>query len=305
MQRNNAIDFIKGVLIFFVVFGHMPMSDLSTMTIKYWIYLFHMPAFFIISALLVKKETNIIKTSVPIVAAYLFWVMFSEKDIIGFLSAIRLSNFSALESVLWFIPALILVRLFAKLSLLHSAYKILFLILGAIVIIFKDKIYEFHGLVPFGVDIAIYLMPIIILLQQLKRQRYLKSNFLPTILFLILTAFMYSSTPNSSLSSYFHKVDFAIFLVPGDFMYLILGAVLFFIWEMRHLSVRKNIISMIGKKTFPIFIFHMIFINNMPDFMQINSSIVAFLLSCLIIVLCVFISDILLRLSQKFRYIGA
>lgn len=52
-MRNSEIDIAKGILIYFVVLGHiLPDSEL----IHKYIYWFHMPAFFIISGLFIKNQ---------------------------------------------------------------------------------------------------------------------------------------------------------------------------------------------------------------------------------------------------------
>ena len=45
--RNRSIDAIKGILIFLVVIGHVLPGSLDENVIRYVIYSFHMPAFFI------------------------------------------------------------------------------------------------------------------------------------------------------------------------------------------------------------------------------------------------------------------
>lgn len=53
IMRNSEIDIAKGILIYFVVLGHiLPDSEL----IHKYIYWFHMPAFFIISGLFIKDQ---------------------------------------------------------------------------------------------------------------------------------------------------------------------------------------------------------------------------------------------------------
>lgn len=60
VQRNNAVDAIKGILIVLVVAGHVP-SPATNELIKIfqeWIYIFHMPAFFIVSIYFLNNITK-------------------------------------------------------------------------------------------------------------------------------------------------------------------------------------------------------------------------------------------------------
>jgi len=50
--RNPNIDFVKGLLIVFVVIGHILRGSLSDDLLRYIIYLFHMPLFIGLSGFL-------------------------------------------------------------------------------------------------------------------------------------------------------------------------------------------------------------------------------------------------------------
>lgn len=45
--RNRSVDAVKGILIFLVVIGHVLLGTLDENIIRYTIYSFHMPAFFL------------------------------------------------------------------------------------------------------------------------------------------------------------------------------------------------------------------------------------------------------------------
>ena len=58
MERNIELDILKGIMMIFVVIGH------TNITIPYFdVYWFHMPAFFLISGYLAKKNGGGIKLS--------------------------------------------------------------------------------------------------------------------------------------------------------------------------------------------------------------------------------------------------
>lgn len=63
IKRIQYIDIAKGILIILVVIGHViNFNTLPTRLLKVWIYSFHIPAFFIISGILINKS-NLVNTS--------------------------------------------------------------------------------------------------------------------------------------------------------------------------------------------------------------------------------------------------
>ena len=76
-MRNKSIDITKGILIFFVVLGHI--ADGGSYIHKY-VYWFHMPAFFIISGLFMRKDCclkdEIKKRTYRLLVPYLFFSIF-------------------------------------------------------------------------------------------------------------------------------------------------------------------------------------------------------------------------------------
>lgn len=56
IKRLNNIDFLKGVLIIFVITGHLIPGILNKTLIRYIIYFFHMPLFIGISGYLINIQ---------------------------------------------------------------------------------------------------------------------------------------------------------------------------------------------------------------------------------------------------------
>ncbi|MEE1085704.1 MAG: acyltransferase family protein [Schaedlerella sp.] len=77
-QRDERVDVIKGLTIFFMVLGHSYSNNNGEWIIR-WISSFHMPLFFVISGVLygMRKETTIrldIKKKMrTLILPYLFW----------------------------------------------------------------------------------------------------------------------------------------------------------------------------------------------------------------------------------------
>ena len=105
-QRDTDIDATKGILIILVVIGHI-FADINTQFVPY-IYLFHMPAFFIISGLLyndLKIKKRFVKFILPFVVYTIIFYFFGKfllydtpiKDII-----IGGNSLGGLFGVFWF-----------------------------------------------------------------------------------------------------------------------------------------------------------------------------------------------------------
>ncbi|MEK7801743.1 MAG: acyltransferase family protein, partial [Pseudomonadota bacterium] len=76
-ERNTALDAIKGLLIFLVVFGHLIETNHHALTegIYHFIYIFHMPCFIFISGMLAKADTAHILSRIKYCA--LVYVLFN------------------------------------------------------------------------------------------------------------------------------------------------------------------------------------------------------------------------------------
>lgn len=79
IHRNNNIDILKGLGIFLMILGHMPVPDL----LRCFIFSFHMPLFFFVSGYLYKEDSighiaskNIQKVMLPyIFTCLIIWVV--------------------------------------------------------------------------------------------------------------------------------------------------------------------------------------------------------------------------------------
>lgn len=117
--RNGSIDSIKGVLIISVVLGHLLLGSLDENSLRYFIYSFHMPAFFFISGYLLKyeklKEIPLMKLVIkywrrmlkPWLFAWTFYTLYQLRDDLSFYSIIK-AIFRPYYH-LWFVPALFII----------------------------------------------------------------------------------------------------------------------------------------------------------------------------------------------------
>jgi len=86
MSRDLRLDTLKGLLIIFVILGHIPFSFFNIekinilQTFTMWFYFFHMPLFLAISVLFIKDSYSwILKRALLILLPYLFWFFYGHK----------------------------------------------------------------------------------------------------------------------------------------------------------------------------------------------------------------------------------
>lgn len=125
-ERNDFIDFLKGVSIFCVLFAHVSQIEL----LNKWIYSFHMPIFFFVSGYLFNnKKKNFLekrfkKIMIPYfvcaIISYLYWVIIEKNLRQQSIDSIEpLKNIFIMKSttegyifnvVLWFLPCLYIIE---------------------------------------------------------------------------------------------------------------------------------------------------------------------------------------------------
>ena len=123
---NKSIDTLKGILIITVIIGHILRGSLDENIIRYFIYSFHMPAFFYISGYLIRIEGLVDKTYKSIFKKY--WQRMIKEWFIAFIIYTTYAvyhNFSIKNILyncynpyyhLWFVPALFLMILIVRIA---------------------------------------------------------------------------------------------------------------------------------------------------------------------------------------------
>ncbi len=175
-MRKNYIDVLKGIGIFFVVFGHVTrLTDLHT-----FVWNFHMPLFFVISGFLNNSDkypdyknfviSKIKSIYIPYVlfflATFLYWVVIEKNfrgggysvfhQLIGLFYGTYEGNHMYFNGALWFLPCLFSVELlFFYISRIKNkvgifAFLILSFCLGTFI-----KQYDLSVL-PFGIHTALF-----------------------------------------------------------------------------------------------------------------------------------------------------
>lgn len=210
-SRDESIDFIKGLLIIFVVYGHSMQFLLYSQSSDFWsdpffkaIYMFHMPAFIAISGYLagfkivrsLSLNSFILKRVKPIIVPLITWSL-----IIGLLGYakhgtpdesfidVTKSFLSAVYSNYWFLWAVIAGSFCAWISSrFNKNWQLAIFILSSILLIvpLDSSLGNTQYLVRFTVPF--YLLAYAIARQNVTLRAL---GFLPTVLLLVLGALIF------------------------------------------------------------------------------------------------------------------
>ena len=128
-QRIAYIDLVKGIGILCVLFGHLIPND---GIVKPAIYSFHMPLFFILTGILLKKESIQIKVSKKfhqVFIPYIVWGLIFSSFSFSKLALILYGTNESLiiagsNGMLWFLVASFFASIIASLNLLKSFYRL-------------------------------------------------------------------------------------------------------------------------------------------------------------------------------------
>jgi acyltransferase len=107
--RNQNIDAVKGVLILFVVLGHLLLGGLETSFLKYSIYCFHMPVFIFVSGYLLPLRRLMKNSVIQVFLSYRYRVLFPWILAVAIFCFINIWIHHAQEN-----PFLILLRHYVK-----------------------------------------------------------------------------------------------------------------------------------------------------------------------------------------------
>jgi len=333
--RDHAVDNLKGVLIILVILGHggllTAFKSPSFNFVQEYIYLFHMPLFFGLSALFVKSFSwdYLLRRFLQMMVPFYFFAIIDPINIVfrimhpglgvapllfhlNFLDVIKtvfIGSGFYLQSALWFLPTLFLCDLFFSAVYKYRCNKIVILVSGAIfcVVLFLAKqIQVQHVHIPYGVDIAIYMVPLLFLLHYVYKNKFrlLKYNAVIYVAGIILSSFLiFYLIPEKTQNGISRRFDLAQFDVPANLWGYALICVLSLCIFILFLYIdRVTIFSRIGLYTLPIFLFH-----TYPWFNGLQYLPPAlFLLISVVgdVLIGIGLSKLLIKLSPKFSWIG-
>lgn len=141
-DRNISIDVIKGILILFVIIGHLLLGTLNENIFRFLIYAFHMPLFFFISGYLINVEKQKHLSLLGIIAKYfrrmlLQWII--ALCVFTFLAYYPNLNIGSIGAYivkpyyhLWFVPTLFVFIMFLWIILKFKNEYVLLCLIGIV-----------------------------------------------------------------------------------------------------------------------------------------------------------------------------
>lgn len=277
--REKWIDILKGVLIILVVLGHSatgPFYDLDK-PIDY-IYLFHMPAFFMISGYLFKYKddhlrVDIIKKAKRLILPYIAYIsvinlpiilikFIKNKEILETIkSLLKLvyggKYIGGYSGALWFLTCLFFVEIIfiILLKFLKTKYVILFIIilniLAHIQAIYLNNLY-----LPLAIDIALLCISFFAFGFYCKKIISNKKTIFISILIcfiFIILKLLNKTSYGLELWQHHYKNLILDFIIPLSFTIILAN-----ICKLFEKSKCTNIIAEIGRNTLPIMCLHVI-----------------------------------------------
>ena len=222
-----------------VIIGHFPTSGGRINPfgpVPEWLYFFHVPLFLALSCLFCKPfswaQTR--ARARQLLLPYGIWVALGDprtllQHPLRLLAAAAMGNYAWVPSILWFLPALftsnLLVALCRRSEAGRPGVRILArLSLGLLALasfLWAPRIARWHPDIPFGLDVVLFLLPFLWLIDRVWRRRQAVADRLgPWLLPLALLALPLGGLlvrvceRVKTHSAYARRVDFAQFSVP-------------------------------------------------------------------------------------------
>ena len=281
-QRHQGLDGLRGVLIVAVIIGHFPTSGGHINPfgpVPEWLYFFHIPLFLALSCLFAKpfSATQLKARAWQILLPYALWVaLTSPREFLGqplrLLQDAAMGNYAHIPSILWFLPALftsnLLVALWRRACDAGPGARIPLcaglMLLSLATFLFAPRLALGHPRIPFGLDVALFLLPFFWVIDQVWRRRQWLADKLggvlvpAALLALPLGGGLVRSFERvKTHSAYARRVDFAQFSVPETLagylgMTLMAGALLLLAGRLRW----PRWLAAVGRASMPIFLLH-------------------------------------------------
>lgn len=215
MKRLKYIDFIKGIAIMLVVFGHIPHKENNHFVI--WIYSFHIPLFFILSGYLISYRKNnysfkkLFNTLIyPYFTLSFLSISFSfilsiiaNKKFIDLPIAIQKTIFLDGYSTLWFLPSLFLAEtIFHLVKKFFSKKEFIFYIIILVLTSYFSDVIDFRNYSFLNVFNRALIGSIFIYIGYLLEKVIFKKHYLLNVLslfFIFLNLFICNLNGNVDL----------------------------------------------------------------------------------------------------------
>lgn len=184
MNRDESLDVIKAIAIIFVVVGHFPQQSKDSYYYfkNYFIYYFHIPLFFIVLGVLLKRNRAkyleggfqlFLKEKTKVLAPYYFFLIIigwgytyfiiRDYSIYGAISILLTPMYSEV-SLIWFLQVYYLMSLigFYIIRFNDKIIIYLFLLITLIVFIFANKLNSYYELRYISLNLLIFNLPFLI-----------------------------------------------------------------------------------------------------------------------------------------------
>ncbi|MFM2090141.1 MAG: Acyltransferase family [Planctomycetota bacterium] len=281
-SRHAGLDALKGLLIVAVVIGHWDAVGFGVDPfgpLRSWVYYIHVPLFLAVSALFLawSGPARLVRRLGMILVPYALWMLILRRhqliqDPVALFTDIAWGNFAHVMSVLWFLPAL------ASLTVLMSAWRWAeagpgpiralaaagLLAAGTAAWTCVPWLIPWHDRIPFGADVALVLLPWVVVIDRLWRSRAAILPARPGLalasaaaLVVVGWAMLHLLEPVKTHNPYGHRIDLAqlsVALTPGGIVGMTALAAGLLLAADRLPAPR--LLVAIGMASMPIFILH-------------------------------------------------
>ena len=324
--RSAAVDGLRGLLMVAVIVGHFPQNQYRVNAFgpaADWIYFIHVPLFLALSCLFTRPWSlaQLRLRAGQLLVPYLLWGCLSQPRLLltrpgTLLARLAMGNWASLESILWFLPALFTLNVLAGLWRLER--RGLRWALGAAagaVFLLAPRLAPWHGRIPFGLDVALFLLPFTWAMDRVWgfRER-LRGRGWTAVALLALPAgalLLRACEALKTHSPYARRVDLAQFsvpvTVPGYAAMTLMGAALL-VLALRLGTPRW--LAAVGRYSMPVFLLHYGLLYLLTRTIRWTGASYPLLLAygvaavALTILLAMAIARVLAGLSPRFAWLG-
>lgn len=286
MERNSKIDIIRGLLIVFVVIGHYAVGGIHD-----FIFLFHMPLFFMISGVLLKREhlvkkdwiTNRIRNFMIPYVVYLFADLFLVRHDYSIGLIVRaLWGGRAISGVYWYVTCYIftLLVLFFMIKRLSDKMVKTLILVGGIAVLESHLIDKIHILcspgIPWNLDAALMALVYVGIgffykkhIIGLFEEKSTKYDMMACLTALGLAVFCWHIYKDGSRLYYFdmkpiYYKDFVLAIFIPCAFGVVLVRLVHWLDEIKLLSKLNGFLRLCGQTTIPIMFMH-VPLNHLKD----------------------------------------
>ncbi|HET7537869.1 MAG TPA: acyltransferase [Candidatus Didemnitutus sp.] len=330
--RDAGIDSVRGFLILCVVIGHTPWGyftaqnpSLFGLSLYYFvtqvIWFFALPLFIGVSCLYLQPLSLRYagKRALALLLPYVIYLCVQQAPALRgnprwWLQMLAWGNFAKLISIIWFLPALYSCNIAAA-AMVRSEKKNWFWIalagLALLSLATGPSVASVHGQVPFGLDIALMMLPFAFGLRIVDRMygRLSEIPRLPLLLFFLGgAASLFVLEPPKLTNPWQNKIDLAQYSIPSTPFNYVLW---FLIAVAVFLLIRRKpwrVLSLLGSYSMPIYLIHYEVIklaleNKWPE--KIGAGYLqALAIVCLAVTGPVVIGLLARKISPRVKYIG-